>query len=85
MYFFKQEGKQCLDLRGNLILSHNNALVKCRSKSAAPSSVKNPKYILNIKEMSFIRKVRATFAAIGFIWGENQALTTDNKEVSDVI
>ena len=77
MYFYKKGGKQVLDLRGDLVLTHNDALVKGRVKSAAPASVKNAKRIEDIANMGFVRKVKATFAAIGFIWGENQALTKE--------
>ena len=80
MYFFQKRGKQHLDLRGNLILSHNDALVKARVKSSAPRYVNNAKYILDINKMGFIRKIRATFAAISFIWGKNQALTGNPDE-----
>ena len=78
MYFYNTGGKQHLDLRGDLILTHNDALVKTRNKSAAPRHVHNPKYI-SIQGLTFVRKIKATFHAIGFIWGENQAL--DNSEV----
>ena len=82
MYFFKEDGKQCLDLRGDLILSHNDALVKCRVKSAAPMSVKNAKYILTVsKPWGFWYRVRATVASIRFIWGPNEALKVKPDEV----
>lgn len=74
MYFFKRKGKQVLDLTGNLILSHNDALVKSRIKSAAPRHVEHVKYILDIPSMSRWDKTRATFRAIAFIWGPSQAL-----------
>lgn len=77
MYFYKEKGKQILDLRGDLVLTHNDGLVKGRVKSAAPSSVKNAKYIQDIARMGFFRKVRATLHVIGFIWGKSQALTMD--------
>ncbi len=82
MYFYKHKGKQVLDLRGDLILTHNNALVKGRVKSAAPSGVTNAKYIKDIPSMGIIRKCRATWAAIRFIWGEDQSLTKEaiNKD-----
>ena len=80
MYFYKKGGKQILDLRGDLILTHNDGLVKTRVKSAAPAKVTNVKYIAKISAMSFARKVEATFAAIGFIWGKSQALTKKIKE-----
>lgn len=77
MYFFKVQGKPRLDLRGNLILSHNDQLVKARVPSAAPECVKNGKYIPDLKSGGFWRRVRATFAAIRFIWGPSQALTPE--------
>lgn len=78
MYFYKDKGKQVLDLRGDLILTHNDALVKGRVKSAAPAGVRNAKYII-LAGMGFLRKIKATFHAIGFIWGENQALDPDKE------
>lgn len=73
MYFFKEGGKQVLDLTGNLILSFNDSLVKARAPSAAPDAVKNRKSIM-INELGFYRKIKATFIVIGFIWGKDQAL-----------
>lgn len=80
MYFYKQKGKQVLDLRGNLVLSHNDALVKGRVKSAAPAAVRNPRYIVGIAGFGFWRKLRATKAAIGFIWGPSMALRPETIE-----
>ena len=80
MYFFNTGGKQHLDLRGDLILTHNDSLVKTRNKSAAPRFVSNAKYVLNIPKLGFIGKLKATFAAIGFIWGDNQSLTKESIE-----
>lgn len=77
MYFYKEKGKQVLDLRGDLILTHNDVLVKGRVKSAAPASVRNAKRIEGIANMGLVPKVKATFAAIRFIWGGNQALTKE--------
>lgn len=73
MYFFKEGGKQILDLTGNLILSFNDELVKARAPSAAPDSVKNPKRIM-VNKLGFFRKIKATFIVIGFIWGKDQSL-----------
>ena len=78
MYFFKKQGKQFLDLRGNLILSHNPTLVRARVKSAAPRYVRNAKYIDN--RTGFRRRMRATIAAIGFIWGPSTALNPIDAE-----
>ena len=80
MYFHTQKGKQRLDLRGNLILSHNTKLIKARSKSSAPRSAYNGRYIVNITRLGFVRKVRATWAAIAFIWGPSQELTSHKAE-----
>ena len=73
MYFFKEIGKQVLDLTGNLILSFNDSLVKCRAPSAAPDAIKNRKSIM-INELGTYRKIKATFIVIGFIWGKDQQL-----------
>ena len=83
MYFYKNRGKHVLDLRGDLVLTHNDALVKARFKSAAPAGVLNAKYIL-LTGLSFARRIKATWHAVRFIWGENQALTKetiDNEEL----
>ena len=77
MYFYKKGGKQVLDLRGDLVLTHNDALVKGRVSSAGPASSTNPKRIQDIVNIVFFRTVKATLAAIRFIWGENQALTKE--------
>lgn len=80
MYFFKKSGKQILDLRGDLVLTHNDALVKGRVKSAAPASVRNAKRIENIPNLGFWQKVKASRAALKFIWGPSQALTKETIE-----
>ncbi|MAL49643.1 MAG: hypothetical protein CMH18_07780 [Methylophaga sp.] len=77
MYFYKQKGRQVLDLRGDLVLSHNDALVKGRVKSAAPSAVRNSLYVHSIPALGFWRKLRVTFAAIRFIWGRSRALKVE--------
>ena len=74
MYFYNLKGKQALDLRGDLILTHNPALVIGRVKSAAPATVRNAKYIAAIPSMSARRKLRASWAALCFIWGKSEAL-----------
>jgi hypothetical protein len=67
MYFYKKQGKQMLDLSGDLIITHNNGLVIGRVKSAAPAGVKNAKYILLVT-LGFYGKIKATYHAIKFIW-----------------
>jgi hypothetical protein len=81
MYFFFKKGKQHLDLRGDLVLSHNNALVKARVKSAAPRIVQNATYVLNIGRLGWYRKIKATGAAIRFIWGDDTSLRSTTIEV----
>jgi hypothetical protein len=78
MYFHNLNGKQAVDFRGDLILSHNDELIKARSKSSAPRAAKNAKYIIDIPNLGFIKKLRATGAAIGFIWGSSQALNPED-------
>ena len=78
MYYYRKAGKQIVDLRGNLILSHNSDLVKCRVKSSAPGGVQNPKYIM-VSKLGFISKIKATYYATRFIWGKSEALNS-NKE-----
>ena len=78
MYFYRLNGKQMLDLRGDLILTHNDDLVKARVKSSAPRGVRNPKYIL-IKDLGFVSKIKATWHTIRFIWGPSEALDADKE------
>lgn len=80
MYFYNSKGKQTLDMRGDLVLTHNVALVIGRVKSAAPSAVNNAKYIANISSMGAWRKLRASWAALRFIWGKSQALAGEPVE-----
>lgn len=82
MYFFLEKGKQILDLKGNLILSHNDELVKSRVSSASPKAIRNPLYILNIKSMNFFRKLQTTYVVIHFVWGRNQALKPEQTPLN---
>lgn len=79
MYFFKQNGKQILDLRGNLVLSHNEELVRVRTKNNGPRQVKNGYYVKDIPNLKFFRKIRASMVAIRFIWGPSKAMNA--KEI----
>lgn len=78
MYFHKLDGKQAVDFRGDLILSHNDQLIKARSKSSGPRAAKNAKYVLDIPNLGFFKKLRVTGAAIRFIWGPSQALNPED-------
>lgn len=79
MYFYKQKGRQCLDLRGDLILTHNDAIAKARVKSAGPSHVRNASYT-PVASLGRLGKLKATWAAVRFIWGPSQALTVETIE-----
>ena len=79
MYFFKHKGKQILDCRGVLILSHNKDVIRTRTKNNGPRGVRNAKHITDIPNLKFFRKIRATWAAACFIWGKSQAM-----EVMDI-
>ena len=83
MYFYKKNGKQILDLRGDLIITHNDAVVKGRVKSAAPSSIRNIKYVL-LNAEGFIYKIKATILVIYFIWGPSQRLTKSEIETESI-
>lgn len=80
MYFFQKNGKQHVDFRGDFVLSHNNALIKTRVKSSAPRFAHNGLYILEVGK----HKLKATAAAIRFIWGNNTELTADTIEVDEI-
>lgn len=76
MYFYKKQGKQHVDFRGDFVLTHNDALIKTRVKSAAPRFAHNGTYILETGK----HKLKATWAAIRFIWGNSTALTPETIE-----
>jgi hypothetical protein len=83
MYFYKSKGKQVLDLTGNLILTHNDRLIKARVTSAGPSRVRNASFVDNIAGAGLKRKIKATISVIAFIWGPSTALT--EKETNKVM
>jgi len=79
MYFYKKDGKQCLDLKGDLILSFNDELIKSRVKSAGPKTVKAPHgYILNLGKAKFFRRIFVTLQVIVFIWGTDKQLKRED-------
>lgn len=81
MYFFKKDGRQYVDLTGNLILSHNNAIVKVRSASAGPSKILNATYILNVGKLNIRSKFKATMMALLFIWGKPAPLLEHDTDL----
>lgn len=76
MYFFKKDGKQHLDLTGNLILTHNDQLIKARQKSIAPVSAKHARFI-EVAKLTFWGKLRAVWHTVRFVFGPSTALTED--------
>jgi len=79
MYFYLENGKQCLDLKGTLILSFNDELVKARVKSAGPKTIKAPDgYIKNVGKAKFFNRVFITLRVIAFIWGRDKQLKRED-------
>ena len=74
MYYYKQHGKQCVDFRGDFILTHNTDLMMARAKSAAPRVAKNARWIPGVSGLSWWNKVVATCKVIRFIWGPDTSL-----------
>jgi len=83
MYFFLKSKKQYLDLTGNLILSHNDRLVKARTQSAGPTKVLNAKYVVNAGDLNFRGKLKATKLALGFIWGKPNPLIAEDTNLRE--
>ena len=81
MYFYMKQGKQHLDLRGDFILTHNDKLVKTRTKSAAPVKVVNADYSC-VKSLTFIKRVVITVKVIAFVWGRSEALRPENTNLN---
>lgn len=69
MYFYLSKGKQCLDLTGDLIITHNRSIITARTKSAGPAAVKHAQYI-EARGLTLIGKIRATVIAVLYIWGK---------------
>ena len=81
MYFFMKGKDQHLDLRGDFILTHNDKLVKTRTKSAAPVKVVNADYSC-VKSLTFIKRVVITVKVIAFVWGRSEALRPENTNLN---
>lgn len=79
MYFYKEDGKQCLDLKGDLILSFNDELIKTRVKSAAPVTVKAPDgFVLNIGKLGFIKRIKLVINVTRFVFGKARELKRED-------
>ena len=82
MYFFLKNKKQYLDLTGNLILSHNDRLVKARTASAGPSKVLNAKFVINSGDLNLRGKLKATILVLRFIWGKPVPLVASDTNLN---
>lgn len=78
MYFFKKNGRQYVDCTGDLILTHNDAVIKARSKSAGPHKALNARYVI-VPRLGFSHKIRASWQLLGFIWGPVKPLTMEEE------
>jgi len=79
MYFYKKKGVQHLDLRGDFILSFNDALVKTGTTSAGPRTIKAPHgYVLNLGKAGFFKRIGVTLRIIAFVWGKDKELVEAN-------
>lgn len=81
MYFYKKNGKQFLDLTGDLFLTHNDNPVKTRGKSAAPNAIKNSTYI-QLHNVGFFRKVFIMFYVAVWIWRPSLELTPEKTALN---
>lgn len=69
-------------MRGNLILTHNETLVKTRTKSAAPFKINNAEYAC-VKNGGFFGRIYLTFKVIGFVWGKSEALIPEHTNLNE--
>ncbi len=72
MHFYKKDGDQCLDMRGDLIITQNDNIVTTRVKSAAPSHVYNYRCI-EVQKLSFRKKLKALWVCAKFIFDSKLA------------
>lgn len=80
MYFYKSKGKQVLDMRGDLVLTHNSDLVKGRVKSAAPAGVHHATYAAGMPTLDTRAKLKVTWMALRFIWTRTSQELTAGPE-----
>lgn len=69
MHFHLKKGRQILDLSGNLILSKRDDLVTSFPSSAGPKRVRFAHYVPGLHKAGIIGKLKASRAALRFIWG----------------
>ena len=77
MFFVFAKGKRFLNLKGNLILTHNARLVRGNNKKATPQSIAGGLFLQILPDSGFRLRCRATWAAFAFIWGDTEALDPD--------
>jgi len=64
MHFYKNKGAQHLSLDGDLVLTREDTLATCSSRSAMPVTIKGG-HLLNVSR----NRLTATWIAFRFIWG----------------
>lgn len=79
MYFYKKQGGRGLDLRGDLILTHNADLIRSKSRKSAPDWVRHARWI-PLGRRGIWRRIVATVHAVRFIWSKPKPLTRDRIE-----
>lgn len=68
MHFYMDSGKQCLEMRGDLILTHNDNIVTSKVRSAAPTHIYNYRCV-RVQELKRLRqKFKALWACAKFIF-----------------
>lgn len=70
MYFYKEQGKQLLDMHGDLLITQSNSIIAARSKSAAPSKCINGAAILLPRIDTPWKKLKAILIVARKIWKE---------------
>lgn len=74
MYFFKRGGKQYLDLKGDLILSHNEHPIVSRVPSNGPFQARNASGLIMVKNLVTTRqKLKAAWTCIKFIFDSSRS------------
>jgi hypothetical protein len=68
VYFHKEEGKQIVDFREDLLLTREHSPVLARYPSAAPKKVRHLNHICRIGKLNFRQKLRASRITLSFIW-----------------
>lgn len=80
MHFYKKNGKQLLNMRGDIVLTHNKDVLSAFPKSAGPKRVSNVRFIPNVSKLGFFAKLKAIFIVVCFVFGRDKSLPFENIE-----